>query len=290
MRVLVVGNNGYMGRHLMTGLSRDGLDGLGASSADGSGIDSESGLLPESFTVETGTDTVVYMAQSPRYRDVPAQASHVLASNALSAVRLAVAARAAGVRRFVYLSTGTVYSPSFSPLAETAPLRRDSWYVLSKLHGEEALGLFRQDMEVVVVRPFGVYGPGQSGRLVPNLIEAIKNNKPITLQPRLGDASDQEGLRISLCHIDDATNILLHIIKNGGPSCLNLAGPDALSIKQISTAIGGALGISPQLQKSNVPRDSDLISDTRLLTSTITLPYTKFDAGVFGMLGAHDRN
>ncbi len=279
MTVLVIGSGGYMGRHLMAGLSRAGLGARGTSSADGSGIDPESGLLPAAFAIPSGTTAVVYMAQSPRYREVPEQATHVLAVNTLSAVRAATLARAAGVRRFIYVSTGTVYAPTFAQIAEDAPVRRDSWYVLSKLHGEEALNLFRQDMEVIVVRPFGVYGPAQKGRMVPNLIDAVKNGRPVTLHPRKGMPEDNGGLRISLCYIDDATEILMRLVREGGPACLNLAGPEAVSVRSIAEAAGAVFGRPPVFEVSSSSRDTDLIADTRNLISAMAPSFTSFSDG-----------
>lgn len=284
MTVLVIGSGGYMGRHLMAGLSHSGVGAKGASSSDGTGIDPENGLLPATFTAPPGTSAVVYMAQSPRYREVPEQAAHVLAVNTLSAVRAATLARAVGVQRFIYVSTGTVYAPSFAPLSEDAPVRRDSWYVLSKLHGEEALALFRPDMEVIVVRPFGVYGPQQSGRLVPNLIQSVKTGRPITLQARPDSAEDADGLRISLCYIDDAIEILIGLLRKGGPACLNLAGAESLSIRAMAETIGSRLGCEPVFELSRSPRDSDLIADTSNLVRTMSPRFTSFSDGVEKML------
>lgn len=286
MKVLVIGSGGYMGRHLMTGLVATGIDALGISSANGSGINPESGLLPATFDVSPGTSVVVYMAQSPRFRQVPEEASHVLAVNVLSAVRAAVSARAAGVGRFIYVSTGTVYAPSFSPIAEDAPVRRDNWYVLSKLHGEEALSLFRRDMEVIVVRPFGIYGPEQSGRLVPNLIDSVTSGRPVTLQPRPAADDDRDGLRISLCYIDDATNILLGVVRDGGPACLNLAGPEALSIRSMAETVGVLVGRSAVFETSASPRDSDLIADIRLLVEALSPKFTLFRDGLAKVIAA----
>lgn len=286
MKALVIGSGGYMGRHLMLGLANAGVNGVGISSGNGSGIDPSSGLLPADFVIPPGTSVVVYLAQSPRYRQVPEQASHVLAVNAQSAVRAAISARAAGVRRFIYVSTGTVYAPSFSPLGEDAPVRRDNWYALSKLHGEEALALFRGDMDVIVVRPFGIYGPGQSGRLVPNLIASIRADRPVTLQPRLDAPDDRDGLRISLCYVDDATGILLRLARDGGPACLNLAGPDALSIRAMAQSIGALLGRSPIFEISPSCRDSDLVADIGLLADTVSPKFTMFREGLEKVVAA----
>lgn len=286
MKVLVIGSGGYMGRHLMAALATEGVEGIGVSSGDGSGIDPESGLLPATFAIPPGTSTVVYMAQSPRYRQVPEQAPHVLTVNTLSAVRAATSARAAGVRRFIFVSTGTVYAPSFSPITENAPVRRDNWYVLSKLHGEEALTLFRRDMEVIVVRPFGVYGPEQSGRLVPNLIDSVTSGRPVMLQPRSAVSDDRDGLRISLCYIDDATDILIRLVLKGGPVCLNLAGPEALSIRFMAEAVGALVGRAAMFETSASQRDSDLIADTSLLVGVLFPQFTSFGDGLAKVVAA----
>lgn len=280
MKVLVIGSHGYMGGHLMRGLAIEGMEPEGASTSDGSGIEPVSGLLPESFQINEDVSVVIYVAQSPYYRQMPDKASHVFAVNSLSPVRAAVAARRAGVRRFIYVSTGTVYAPSFLPLAETAPLRRDNLYAMSKLHGEEALSLFRQYMDVVVVRPFGIYGPGQKGRMVPNLISSVRRGAPIDLQPKSDDPDDDGGLRISLCHIDDAVNVLIGIAKTGGPAYLNLAGVEAMSIREMALIIGQMLGRTPNFSITSNPRDSDLIADISALQKIQAISFSDFRLGI----------
>ena len=286
MRVLVIGSGGYMGRHLMSKLANQGIDAVGASSGDGTGINPDTGLFPENFIIPNGITTVVYLAQSPRYRQVPDQAAHVLAVNVMSVVHAAAAARASGIQRFIYISTGSVYSPAFHPLTEDSPVRRDNWYVLSKLHGEEALSLFRPEMEIIIVRPFGVYGPGQQGRLVPNLIDSVKNGKAVSLQPRPKKPNDWDGLKISLCFIEDAIRILLALIKGGGPSYLNLAGPTALSIRSMAETIGRLIKHAPGFEMASTPRDSNLIADIHRLQDTVDFQFTSFEDGLGSMLAA----
>jgi UDP-glucose 4-epimerase len=283
MTTLVIGSTGYMGRHLMAGLAATGLPAAGVSSSNGTGIHPDTGLLPDSFAVASGTEAVVYMAQSPRYRD-PEQASHVLAVNVVSAVRAAVAARKAGVRRFIYVSTGTVYAPSFEPLIEDAPLRGSDWYSLSKIQGEQAIQMFRDDMDVHVVRPFGVYGPDQTGRLVANLMASIQESRSITLQGRRDNPSSADGLRISLCHVDDATRILIHLIQHGGPACLNLAGEEAASIRTLATLLGELMGRTPVLAAATTFRNFDLVADIGLLRQTQPIVFTPLREGLSSLI------
>lgn len=289
MRVLVIGSRGYIGSRLVDRLAMEGIDVRGASSADGSGIDPVSGLLPEGFEFPEATDVVVYMAQSPYFRLMPEQSSHLMAVNCLSAIRAASAARKAGVGRFIYVSTGTVYSPSFSLLTENSMTRRDDWYALSKLHAEEALALFRSDMEISCVRPFGVYGPAQSGRLLQNLWQSVLEGRPITLQPAPHEDALTDGLRISLCYVDDAVEILMALITHGGPEILNLAGKDALSIRAIADAIGRVSRVEPSYAVATTKRSGDLVACIDLLARTVPIRFTAFDDGLAAALPLPDR-
>ena len=57
--------------------------------------------------------------------------------------------------------------------------------------------LYSPGYKFIVVRPFGVYGPKQTGRLVPNLVHSIRNGTPINLQANPENVFDRDGLKIS---------------------------------------------------------------------------------------------
>ena len=279
MKVLIVGSRGFIGAHLLRKLKqRDDIEVAEASSQDGA-FDA-SGLLSSTFAVPSGTQTVVYLAQSPFYRQMPERADHLLNVNLVSAVRLAELSRCAGVGRFIYASTGSVYAPSFQPLAETAPLRRDGWYAWSKVAAEEALALVRKDLDVTIVRPFGVYGPGQSKMLVARLIESVEAEQEMTLDRRAGNPDDGDGLRISLCYVDDAVAILETLLDRAGPPVLNLAGLEPVSIRQLATEIARQLGKQPRLRLVDRNREGDLIADASLLRATFTRGFTSLAEGI----------
>jgi UDP-glucose 4-epimerase len=269
VKAMVIGAGGFLGRHLCHAWARRGIDVIASSSADATGIDPATGLLPDAFRVPPGTDAVVYLAQSPRGALLPASADHLLAVNVVSAVRAATRAREAGARRFVYASTGNVYRPSFDALREGDPLCRDNWYSLSKVQAEEALALMQGELDVTSVRIFGLYGPGQSGRLVPNLAASVAQHRPVTLAPRPGAARCDGGLRISLLHVDDAVRILAALLELRGLPVLNLGGPEALDIRGLAEIIGERLGVAPELRETDRARAGDLVADIRLLQTAL---------------------
>lgn len=281
MRVLVVGARGFIGTALCLHLESLGMEVCRLSSGEPGGIDRASGRLDTRFEVQPDTDGVIYLAQSPRWRSGVVDAPHVFAVNVMSAVEVAAAACRAGVRRFVYTSTGTVYRPAFTPLDEEAPVRRDDVYALSKLQAEEALRLFDKELEVVVTRLFGVYGPGQTGRLVPNLLAAVADGRPVRLDARADQTDDVDGLRISLLYLRDAVELLATAVSEGGLALVNLAAPEPVSIRSIATAAGRLVGRPPVFERGSTSRQGDMVADvSRMLGCWGQRHFTSLDEGM----------
>ena len=92
--------------------------------------------------------------------------------NVVGTQRVWEAAKVAGVRRFLLVSTGDVYKPAREPHRETDVVEPFNAYGLSKWMAEQALrldggtGVPRR----VVVRLFNVYGPGETN---PHLLPAV---------------------------------------------------------------------------------------------------------------------
>src|SRR3954453_2947334 len=85
--------------------------------------------------------------------------------NAIGSQQVAVAAKRAGVRRFVHTSTHDVFhAESGQRFDETmlADYPKGTAYERSKQHAEELVLAERDGMEVVVLNPSGVYGPTPS--------------------------------------------------------------------------------------------------------------------------------
>lgn len=111
-----------------------------------------------------GVDAVLHVAAMYR-SDGPWEA--FAEANWRGTERLIAAARAAGVRRFVYCSTIGVHgSVAQTPADENAPLDPRDHYQLSKLRAEQACrAALGGGMEIVIVRPCGIYGPGDTRML-----------------------------------------------------------------------------------------------------------------------------
>jgi UDP-glucose 4-epimerase len=278
MKVAVVGARGFIGRRLSSALAAAGHDVIKASSEDGH-FDASTGILSPPV-VAGAIDAVVYLSQSPRYREVPQQAAHLWAVNVVSAVTAAEWGRRHGARHYVYASSGTIYRPSFEAHRESDPLCRDGGYALSKLHGEEALQQFQGDLNVTCARFFGVYGPGQQGKLIPNLVAAIRSGRPVQIQPHPHRADDSGGVRLSLTHVDDAIGGLMRLLDSRRPGPINIASTDVLSIREIAEAIGAAVEAAPVFEQVASPREGDAIADPSQLAALLNRPFIPFASAI----------
>jgi nucleoside-diphosphate-sugar epimerase len=108
-----------------------------------------------------GAETVIHLAAA--LPGGPASASRVESLNVDGTRALASAACAAGVRRFIHVSSAGVYGDGVeeAPHREADPLSPATPYERSKLEAERALEAALEGSSVgwIILRPTGLYGP-----------------------------------------------------------------------------------------------------------------------------------
>jgi len=259
MRVLVTGAAGFVGQNLVPGLAaehqvialvrRPPAMPLGAAQIVVRDLTS-----PDLATnLPDDVDVVVHLAQA--YLAFPSHASEIFAVNAGSTQRLADWARSSGVRRFVLASSGSVYEPSKRPLREVDPVRPLSFHPATKLMAEQVLVYYEDVVDVIRLRLFTPYGPGQTNRMIPRLIEAIGEGRPVQLS-RGGEP------RFNPIHVDDLVGIISQAVAGAGAPVVNVAGPRAVSVAEIAEIIGATLGRAPVFESHDTDPPGDLIADT----------------------------
>lgn len=103
--------------------------------------------------------------------------------NVAGTLRLAQHAAAAGVQRFVFISSiGVNGNQSVKPFTEACPPQPHDAYSVSKLEAEKALLALavQTDMEMVIIRPPLVYGPGAPGNFA-SLVHWVQHGLPLPL-------------------------------------------------------------------------------------------------------------
>ena len=88
------------------------------------------------------------------------------------------------VRKFVYVSSSMVYGDFKDGMKEDGNTKPKNIYGEAKLAGERFTKLFqkRDNLDYIIIRPSGVYGPGDMpDRVVSKFFEKAMKNDPITL-------------------------------------------------------------------------------------------------------------
>jgi len=171
VRHLVTGATGFTGGHLARRLAGEGhnvralvRDPTRAAELMSAGIEVVSGDIRDRRAVRaamTGVDLVYHVAAV--YRQAGVSKAVYRAINATAVGDLVEAAAEARVRRVVHCSTVGVHGDIAHPPAnEDAPLNPGDIYQVTKLEGERLAraAAERTGVEVTIVRPSGIYGPG----------------------------------------------------------------------------------------------------------------------------------
>jgi GDP-4-dehydro-6-deoxy-D-mannose reductase len=187
VRILVTGAEGFVGRHLLRTLARDGGHEVvagywagGEPAAHGPAaavaqvpIDVTSSDSLESVIDRHGPDWVIHLAAQSSVSRSFADPVGTWEVNATGTLRLAEALRSrrSGPVRLLVISSAEVYGEvprEAQPIPEQAPLRPSTPYGASKAAAELAALQAAEDdaLEVVIARSFNHAGPGQDERFV----------------------------------------------------------------------------------------------------------------------------
>lgn len=250
MRVLVTGATGFTGsclaRHLVgvgdevCALVRPVSERRAGRLLD-DGIQLAFGDLgdPQSLSSACRGIEVVYHVAAT-YRTAGHSAATYREVNVEGTRRLLDAAEAAGVRRVVHCSTAGVHGHiEHPPATEDAPLAPGDIYQVTKLEGERIARVRGEEsgLEVVVVRPIGIYGPGDTRFL--KLFRGIARRR----FPMFGNGS----VFYHLTYIEDLVRgfrLSGTVPASAGRTYL-LAGPRYTTLRELVNLIAVELNVNP---------------------------------------------
>lgn len=177
MRIAVTGGTGFIGRYILHQLAGEGhqLEVWHRETSDRSGLEAVAkntnwqlgklGVEDDAAALVQGCDAVVHGAFDRPGRGFRATEGDLLAfcqTNIIGSLQLIQAAREAGVKRFIFISSCAVHDRILDdrPLDETHPTWAASHYGAYKAAVEQFVYSFGlgQEYSICAIRPTGVYG------------------------------------------------------------------------------------------------------------------------------------
>jgi UDP-glucose 4-epimerase len=186
-KILVTGASGFVGAALCSEMTRRAIPfipalrkAVASDQYQIGDINARSDWRP----ALSGCDAVVHLAARVHQMEEPAADLPVLyrLTNVDASVTLARQAAESGVRKFLYVSTVKVNGEASGahPFSSEDPPHPDDPYAISKWEAEQALTQLCDDldMELVIVRPPLVYGPGVRANFA-RLMQLVRAGIPL---------------------------------------------------------------------------------------------------------------
>jgi len=199
---------------------------------------------------------------------------------------LLLAARDAGIKRFVYATSSSVYGDEPTmPKVETMLPSPLSPYAAAKLAGEHYCSVFYKvfGLETICLRYFNVFGPyqdptSQYAAAIPAFTTAILKNQPPTI---FGDGQQSR----DFTHVDNIVeaNLLAARAKHTAGGVLNIACGKAVTVNETIDAINELTGknITPIHTDPQAGDVKHSLADITLAKKTIGYkPTVSFNEGL----------
>ncbi|MEQ8859212.1 MAG: NAD-dependent epimerase/dehydratase family protein [Pseudomonadales bacterium] len=227
---LVVGAGGFVGRHLLDRLTRRGDDVQPVSSAPGVAswralrlLEPDVGVIGDALA---GVSCIYFVGGAAHESAVAGDEPLLHEVNASAPARWLEAAEAAGVHRFVWLSSIKVLGDvSARPLPVDAPYRPADAYARSKVAGERRLLQSpRGNTAVAVVRPPLVYGSRVRGNFA-RLLRWADGPVPLPLARATAPRS--------LVAVENLCDLLLCLGERSDDGVFHVADADDVSVSEL---------------------------------------------------------
>ena len=289
MNILITGADGLLGRYLVELLSKKHKvfaivknkeklnfelnENISVLEIDLALINTE--LLPKNI------DVVYYLAQSNRFREFPDGVDDMLSINVVAPNILAKWAVKSEVKKFIYASSGGVYTNPHKPVKEFFDINANEklgFYLNSKLSAEMLLKNYASMFETfAIIRPFFMYGVGQNETmLIPRLISSVLNEKEITL-------NGESGIKINPIYVTDAANAVEKILELNGEYIINIAGNEVVSLRELCLMIGEVVDREPIFQVNDMTQN-DLVADIMIMDEELASPIVSLRSGIEKMV------
>lgn len=266
MRILVTGASGFIGRHLVSRLSKahelfavDRDPQRAAQSETAHVFVMDLGRTLNVSALPAEIDIIIHLAQANV--TFPEAANELWAVNTSTTQQLLDYGRRARAHQFVLASTGDVYGRRIGLCKETDAAAPVSYYGLTKRVAEMLVQTYSDYLRPCIVRLFQPYGPGQTDRLIPRLADRIRQGQVIRL-------NKDDRPRMTPVYVDDVTRAVESAIDASYSGTVNIAGDRVVSIRELAEEIGRAVECQPVFEESG-QESVDMMGSNELMKNVL---------------------
>jgi nucleoside-diphosphate-sugar epimerase len=245
LNILVTGATGYIGGAILRLLAAERMAVIGGVRAPqilpGNAEAFVTGDLSHPHFLLPPVDVVIHAAGLGHRRGMSAETWR--RANVDAAVNLARAARVAGAKRFILISTAHVHGRVHpGVVTDSSPPNPMDGYAASKLQAEhDVAATFGPGLSII--RPVAVIGPACPGN-IPLLLKLISKGIPLPF----GAIEN----RRSFIHVEDLARLVMAVIQaERPPESVLAAQPESIGTPDIIRALAQGLGVKAKL--SSVP-------------------------------------
>jgi len=232
MNIAVPGSSGFVGRRLVNRLERAGHQVVA--------LDIESGVDLTNWEQVKQTATVDHVFHLAARTFVPASFEDPQSfyhTNLISTLNALEVCRRDSAP-FVYASSYVYGEPQYLPVDEKHPVSAHNPYAQSKLMGEALCHAYWRDFSVssCILRPFNIYGPGQSATfLIPEIIQKARAGSVC-----LKDSRPKR----DFVFVDDVIEAYMACLSfsEEGVEVFNIGSGESVSVEEVAQTIATALG------------------------------------------------
>lgn len=261
--ILVTGDLGYIGTHLVSVLKSRGYNVVGFDLKRGEDIRDKSQI--EQIFNNNRISLVIHLAALIDVGQSEWDKMKYYQTNLVGTINLLDVMESYGCESIVFASTAAVYKTKNTPLVEGDVTDPSSIYGHTKLLAEEIIK--RTCPKYIIFRFFNVAGTNTSvsradrhSHLIPSIIRQYKNGNPVYIFGNDYQTADGTCVR-DYVHVDDIVAAIVKVIDcQGLNTVINLGTSSGLSVKRVVNGLDQAVGYQLKVKTAGRrPGDTDTL-------------------------------